>query len=55
MKWGSLTLEKARVIRFLNTNSVKTGGIHYQLEEIYCENKMTDGIVRKLARQFNDR
>ncbi|GBM62242.1 hypothetical protein AVEN_44038-1 [Araneus ventricosus] len=28
--------------------------IHRQLAEIYGENVMTDGMVRKLVRQFND-
>ncbi|GBM11219.1 hypothetical protein AVEN_267797-1 [Araneus ventricosus] len=41
------------VIRFLNAN-VKQTEIHRQLVEIYGENVMTDGMVRKWIRQFND-
>ncbi|GBN30733.1 hypothetical protein AVEN_233293-1 [Araneus ventricosus] len=41
-------------MRFLNTNNVKQAEIHRQLLEIYGENVMTDGLVRKWVRQFND-
>ncbi|GBN12085.1 hypothetical protein AVEN_51072-1 [Araneus ventricosus] len=40
------------VIRFLNANNVNE--IHRQLVEIYGENVMTDGMVRKWVRQFID-
>ncbi|GBN52762.1 hypothetical protein AVEN_145181-1 [Araneus ventricosus] len=43
--------EVRSVIRFLN---VKSAEIHHQLVEIYGENVMTDGMVRKWVRQFND-
>ncbi|GBN09266.1 hypothetical protein AVEN_255905-1 [Araneus ventricosus] len=46
--------EVRSVIRFLNANNVKQTEIHHQLIEIYSENVMTDGIVRKWVRQFND-
>ncbi|GBN93450.1 hypothetical protein AVEN_182407-1 [Araneus ventricosus] len=42
------------VIRFLNAKKVKPAEIHRQLVEIYGENVMTDGMVRKWVRQFND-
>ncbi|GBO05727.1 hypothetical protein AVEN_220549-1 [Araneus ventricosus] len=42
------------VIRFLNAKNAKPAEIHRQLVEIYVENVMTDGIVRKWVRQFND-
>ncbi|GBN78381.1 hypothetical protein AVEN_240579-1 [Araneus ventricosus] len=42
------------VIRFLNANNVKQAEIHRQLVDIYGENAMTDGMVRKGVRQFND-
>ncbi|GBN01656.1 hypothetical protein AVEN_102789-1 [Araneus ventricosus] len=42
------------VIRFLNINNVKQAEIR-QLVEIYGENVMTDGMVRKWIRQFNDK
>ncbi|GBM49535.1 hypothetical protein AVEN_108772-1 [Araneus ventricosus] len=46
--------EVRSVIRFLNVNNVKQTEIHRQLVEIYGENVMTDGMVRKWVRQFND-
>ncbi|GBL88099.1 hypothetical protein AVEN_133745-1 [Araneus ventricosus] len=42
------------VIRFLNAKNVKPTEIHRQLVEIYGENVMTDGMVRKWVRQFSD-
>ncbi|GBN00424.1 hypothetical protein AVEN_8979-1 [Araneus ventricosus] len=42
------------VIRFSNAKKVKPAEIHHQLVEIYGENVMTDGMVRKWVRQFND-
>ncbi|GBM92642.1 hypothetical protein AVEN_107058-1 [Araneus ventricosus] len=41
-------------MRFLNAKNVKPAEIHRQLIEIYGENVMTDGMVRKWVRQFND-
>ncbi|GBM42465.1 hypothetical protein AVEN_139899-1 [Araneus ventricosus] len=46
--------EVRSVIRFLNAKNVKPAEIHRELVEIYGENKMTDGMVRKWVRQFND-
>ncbi|GBL89894.1 hypothetical protein AVEN_178327-1 [Araneus ventricosus] len=46
--------EMRSVIRFLNAKKVKPAEIHRQLVEIYGENAMTDGMVRKWVRQFND-
>ncbi|GBN54975.1 hypothetical protein AVEN_261493-1 [Araneus ventricosus] len=46
--------EVRSVIRFLNANNVKQTEIHRQLVEIYGENVMTDGMVRKWVRQFDD-
>ncbi|GBM20158.1 hypothetical protein AVEN_5683-1 [Araneus ventricosus] len=46
--------EVRSVIRFLNAKNVKPAKIHRQLIEIYGENLMTDGMVRKWVRQFND-
>ncbi|GBO09622.1 hypothetical protein AVEN_214815-1 [Araneus ventricosus] len=39
--------EVRSVIRFLNAKKVKPAEIHRQLVEIYGENVMTDGMVRK--------
>ncbi|GBN49733.1 hypothetical protein AVEN_263793-1 [Araneus ventricosus] len=46
--------EVRSVIRFLNAKKVKPAEIHRQFVEIYGENVMTDGMVRKWVRQFND-
>ncbi|GBL77707.1 hypothetical protein AVEN_152926-1 [Araneus ventricosus] len=46
--------EVCSVTRFLNAKNVKPAEIHRQLVEIYGENLMTDGMVRKWVRQFND-
>ncbi|GBM91268.1 hypothetical protein AVEN_29858-1 [Araneus ventricosus] len=46
--------EVRSVIRFLNANNVKQAEIHSQFVKIYGENVMTDGMVRKWVRQFND-
>ncbi|GBN38082.1 hypothetical protein AVEN_233196-1 [Araneus ventricosus] len=46
--------EVRSVIRFLNAKKVKPVEIHRQLVEIYGENVMIDGMVRKWVRQFND-
>lgn len=46
--------EVRSVIRFLNAKNVKPAEIHRQLVEIYGENVMSDGMVRKWVRQFND-
>ncbi|GBN15728.1 hypothetical protein AVEN_135083-1 [Araneus ventricosus] len=50
----SADCEVHSVIRFLNAKKVKPAEIHRQLVEIYGENVMTDGMVRKWVRQFND-
>lgn len=42
------------VIRFLNARNVKPSEIHRQITEIYGESAMTDGMVRKWVRQFNE-
>ncbi|GBO40353.1 hypothetical protein AVEN_201482-1 [Araneus ventricosus] len=46
--------EVRSVIWFLNAKNVKPDEIHRQLVEIFGENVMTDGMVRKWVRQFND-
>ncbi|GBM64733.1 hypothetical protein AVEN_129104-1 [Araneus ventricosus] len=46
--------EVRSVIRFLNANNVKQAEIHHQLVDIYGENVLTDAMVRKWVRQFND-
>ncbi|GBN38112.1 hypothetical protein AVEN_100187-1 [Araneus ventricosus] len=46
--------EVRSVIRLLKAKKVKPAEIHRQLVEFYGENVMTDGMVRKWVRQFND-
>ena len=42
------------VIRFLNARNVKPADIHRQICEVYGENAMNDGMVRKWVRKFNE-
>ena len=41
------------VIRFLNARNVKPADIHRQICEVYGENAMSDGMLRKWVRKFN--
>ncbi|GBM55829.1 hypothetical protein AVEN_105546-1 [Araneus ventricosus] len=51
---GPADCEVRSVIQFLNAKKVKPAESHRQFVEIYGENVMTDGMVRKWVRQFND-
>jgi transposase len=42
------------VIRFLNARNVKPADIHRQICEVYGENAMSDGMVRKWVRKFKE-
>jgi hypothetical protein len=42
------------VIRFLNARNVKPADIHRQICEVYGENAISDGMVRKWVRKFNE-
>lgn len=46
--------EVRSVIRFLNARNMKPAEIHRQLTEVYGEKVISDGMVRKWVRQFND-
>jgi hypothetical protein len=46
--------EVRSVIHFLNARNVKPADIHRQICEVYGENAMSDGMVRKWFRQFNE-
>jgi transposase-like protein len=48
--------EVRSVIRFLNARNVKPADIHRQVRvcEVYGENAMSDGMVRRWVRQFNE-
>jgi hypothetical protein len=45
--------ETRSVIRFLNARKVKLADIDRQICEVYGENAMSDGMVRKWVRKFN--
>jgi transposase len=42
------------VIRFLIARNVTPADTHRQICEVYGENAMSDGMVRKWARKFNE-
>jgi hypothetical protein len=42
------------LIRVLNARNVKPVGIYRQMCEVYGENAMINGIVRKLVRKFKE-
>ena len=46
--------EIGSVIRFLNARNVKPADIHRQICEVYGENAMSNGMVRKLVIKFNE-
>ena len=41
-------------IRFLNTRNMLPSEIHHQICQVYCDNVMSDGMVRKWVRMFNE-
>ena len=41
------------VIRFLNARNVLPSEIHHQICQVYGDNAMCDGMVRKWVRMFN--
>jgi len=43
------------VIRFLNARNVLPGQIHHQICQVYGDNAISDGMVRKWVRMFNER
>jgi len=42
------------VIRFLNARNVLPSEIHHQIYQVYGDNAMSDGMVRKWVRMFNE-
>jgi len=42
------------VIRFLNARNVLPSGIHHQICQVYGDNAMSDGMVKKWVRMFNE-
>jgi hypothetical protein len=43
------------VIKFFNTKNVRQAEIYRQLCEVYGENTMSDGMVRRWCRMFSER
>jgi hypothetical protein len=42
------------VIHFLDPRNLKPADIHHEICEVYGENTMSDGMVRKWVRKFNE-
>ena len=51
---GAADCEIRSVIRFLNARNVLTREIHQQICQVYGDNAMSDGMVRKWVRMFNE-
>jgi len=51
---GAADCEIRSVIRFLNVRNVLPSEIHHQICQVYGDNAMSDGIVRKWVRMFNE-
>jgi len=53
IEWAA-DCEIRSVIRFLNSRNVLPSEIHHQICQVYGDNAMSDGIVRKWVRMFNE-
>jgi len=51
---GAADCEIWPVIRFLNTRNVLPNEIHHQICQVYGDNAMSDGMVRKWVQMFNE-
>ena len=51
---GAANCEIRSVIRFLNARNVLSSVIHHQICQLYGDNEMSDGMVRKWVRMFNE-
>jgi len=51
---GAADYEIRSVIRFLNARNVLPSEIHHQICQVYGDNAMSDGMVRKWGRMFNE-
>ena len=52
---GAADCEIRSVNRFLNARNVLPSEIHHQICQVYGGNAMSDGMVRKWVRVFNER
>jgi len=51
---GAADCEIWSVIRFLNARNVLPSEIHHQICQVYGDNVMSDGMVRKCVWMFNE-
>jgi len=51
---GAADCEIRSVIRFLNARNVLPCEIHHQISQVYGDNAMSDGMVRKWVWMFNE-
>jgi len=51
---GAADCEIRSVIRFLNARNVLSNEIHHQICQVYSDNAISDGMVRKWVRVFNE-
>jgi len=51
---GAADCEIRSAIRFLNARNVLPSEIHHQISKVYGDNAMSDGMVRKWVRMFNE-
>ena len=51
---GAVDCEIWPVIHFLNSRNVLPSEIHHQICQVYGDNAMSDGMVRKWVRMFNE-
>ena len=50
---GAADCEIRSLIRFLDARNVLPSEIHHQICQVYGDNAMSDGMVRKWVRMFN--
>jgi hypothetical protein len=48
------TCEIQSVIKFLNAKNVRLAEIYWQVCEVYGENAMSDGMMRRWCRMFSE-
>ena len=51
---GAAECEIRSVTRFLNVRNVLQSEIHHQICQVYGDNAMSDGMVRKWVRMFKE-
>jgi len=51
---GATDCEIRSVIRFLNARNVLQSEIHHQICQVYGDNVMSDGMVRKWVQMFDE-